>query len=437
MEVCVAGVEPRLDCWTDEEYNEVLDFVERHLWLFVQENAAIHRPKHTVCNLAQLNYQDFKFLQRVHFLLSESIQKSVRESTPRLLRRLVQSTDRMTTELKGSVKGNVDWNQTLKRRMGAGFSNPTVFVTRVAVKTYDLLETQALKYLLTQVNYLCIETLGSIPEDRETLPYEQNQKWKEDVRSLYYLTNIFLKNAYIRNIGLPKKITDIMLQRVRCARSAHFKSIYDGLRLYRRLFIQEEQETLRDCFARGVLKPLSRDTLYEVYILFVTLASLAQAGWNRESFRLIGYGKGAITHYKYGNTTLHIYYQTLPTTFAQNSLYTNLLRKYQIDVSLRRPDIIFKFDFDNGCYDFKLIEIKRTQNKHYLVDSIYKVLGYLKDFEQCFLPGQLPYAILVGWEGIGECKDIDDILVILNKYNYNIFIKSILIKYVTANQNKF
>jgi len=142
------------DCWTDENYNEVLEFVEKHLWLFVQQNAGIHKPRQIVCNLAQLNYHELRLLQRIYFLLSETVQRSVRESTPCLLRRLVQSTDRVTTELKGSVRGNVDWSLTIKRRLSTGFNNRTVFVTRMAVKTYDLPEMQALKYLLTQINRL-------------------------------------------------------------------------------------------------------------------------------------------------------------------------------------------------------------------------------------------------------------------------------------------
>ena len=113
----------------------------------------------------------------------------------------------------------------------------------------------------------------------------------------YYLTNNFLKNTYLCEISLPAKITDKLLQKLRCARNLDFKSIYNSLRLYRRLFSQQENETLRECFAQGVLKPLNRDTLYEVYILFVTLTSLEQAGWKRENLKLIGYGKGAVAHY--------------------------------------------------------------------------------------------------------------------------------------------
>jgi hypothetical protein len=412
------------DCWTDDDYNEVLSFVEKYLWLFVQENAAIHRPDQIICNLAQLNRRELRLLQLIYFLLSESVQKSVKTSTPKILQRLAQSTDRMTTELKGSVRGNVDWNLTLKRRLGTGFSNSTVFMTRIAVKTYNLPEMQALKYLLTQTNHLCLEVLGNIPEE-ERLSYESSNKWKAEIRSLYHSTNHFLKNTYLREIDLPIKITDMMLQKVRCARNTHFKNIYKSLRLYRKLFVQEEQNTLRDCFSQGVLKPLNRDTLYEVYILFVTMASLEQTGWIRENFRLIGYGKGAILHYKYDNTTLQVYYQTLPVSFAQNSLYTNLLRKHKIDVNLRRPDILLEFNTET-C-DFKLLEVKRTQNKRYIVDSFYKVLGYLKDFENSFTSRKMPHAILVVWEGVEPSRDTEDVVVVLNRHSYRLFLENTII----------
>ncbi|MEW6493053.1 MAG: hypothetical protein AB1589_11185 [Cyanobacteriota bacterium] len=414
------------DCWTDKDYNEVLSFVEKYLWLFVQENATIHKPEQIVCNLAQLNYRELRLLQLIYFLLSESVQRSIRECMPRLLQRLTKSTERMMTELKGSVRGNVDWNLTLKRRGGAGFSNPTVFVSRIASKTHNLPEVQALKYLLTQINRLCVEVLGKIPEEGETLSYEPSQKWKDEVRSLYHQSHAFLKNTYLRDIELPTKITDMMLQKVRCARSNDFKIIYESLRLYRKLFLQAEQETLRNCLNQGVLKPLNRDTLYEVYILLVTLTSLEQAGWVREYLRLIGYGKGAIANYRYGDQILRVYYQTLPATFAQNSLYTELLRKYRLDVSVRRPDILLEFDAERG--DFKLLEIKRTQDKGYILDSVYKVFGYLKDFENCFTSEKVPQAMLVVWEGIEECDNSNDVVVVLTRRNYKQFLESAFMK---------
>ena len=410
------------DCWTSEDYNEVLDFVEKYLWLFVQENSAIHKPKQIVCNLTQLNYHQLRLLELIYFLLSVSVQKSVRECTPSLLRHLAQSTDRVTTKLKGSVRGNVNWNLTLKHRLSKGLSDRTLFVTGVPNKTYDIPEMQALKYLLTQINRLCIEVLGNIPESGE-ISYKHNKKWKEEIRCLYYLTSNFLKNTYLREISLPGKITDMLLQKLRCARNSNFKIIYNSLRLYRRLFSQQENETLRDCLAQGVLKPLNRDTLYEVYILFVTLTSLEQAGWNRENLKLIGYGKGAVAHYTFENKILRVYYQ-IPTTLAQNSLYIDLMKQYGLDVSLRRPDILLEFD-NNKC-DFKLLEVKRTQDKRYILDSFYKVLGYLKDFEKCLISENMPNGMLVVWDGVEGTSEIDNVVAVLNRHNFRSFLEKII-----------
>jgi hypothetical protein len=95
-------------------------------------------------------------------------------------------------------------------------------------------------------------------------------------------------------------------------------------------------------------------------------------------------------------------------------------------VSLRRPDILLEFNAET-C-DFKLLEVKRTQNKRYIVDSVYKVLGYLKDFEKCFTSGKMPHAILVVWEGVEPSRDTEDVVVVLNRHSYRLFLENTIIK---------
>ena len=158
----------------------------------------------------------------------------------------------------------------------------------------------------------------------------------------------------------------------------------------------------------------------------MTMISFERAGWIQEKLKLIGYGKGAVAQYKKNGTSGYIYYQTLPNNFADHSLYTDIMRKYKINVSLRRPDILLELNYDNQCL-FKLLEIKRTQNKQYIVDSFYKVLGYLKDFENCFT-SEMPHAMLVVWEGVENVADPDDAVVILNRRSYKEFIEKVIIK---------
>ena len=94
-----------------------------------------------------------------------------------------------------------------------------------------------------------------------------------------------------------------------------------------------------------------------------------------------------------------------------------------IDVNLRRPDMLL--EFDNDKRDFKLVEVKRTRDRHYTVESVYKVLGYLKDFAKCFEAGRLPHAVLVIWDDIGGEESEGDIVVIRGRQGYRQFIENV------------
>lgn len=403
------------DLWQDRDYEEILAFVEKNLWLLVQENAHIHKPQQVICNFAQLGYCELQLLQNIYFLLSLPVQRLVRNDTAYLLRHLPQASSRITSEMKGVIRGNVDWNKTLKRRWSSG-GDSTLFVSRVATKNSATPEAQALKFLLFQIVRLSAEVLDLFSEKDTPPNYQANGKWKDNIRSLRLLTNLHLQNINIRDVILPNQISGIWMQRVRCARATHFTSLYDSLKLYHKLFVQENQETLQECIANGVLKPLNRDTLYEIYVLFLTNVSLERAGWSRDAVRLIGYGKGAVSHYKQGNQSLRVYYQTLPKALADNSLYTELLRKYGFDVSLRRPDILLEFEREKP--NFVLIEVKRSRDKNYIVDSVYKIFGYLKDFARCFEGSPHPHGILVAWELDSNDGPHNDVVVLLDRQNY-------------------
>jgi hypothetical protein len=50
-----------------------------------------------------------------------------------------------------------------------------------------------------------------------------------------------------------------------------------------------------------------------------------------------------------------------------------------------------------------IIEVKRTRDQGYILDSVYKTLGYLSDFKDTVGPNT-PMAILVVWDGIVRDK---------------------------------
>lgn len=408
-----------LDCWTEGAYEEILTFVEKHLWLFVQHNATIHQPKRIVCSLTQLDYPNLRFLQRIYFLLSEVVQRCVKESIPKLLTHLAQSSEPVTAETRNKIHGRVNWSLTLKRRLGGGLNDPTIFMIRKSEKAYDFSRMQALKYFLNEVSRLCVEVLGFSPaEISEVLHPHGSDKWRDTLINLHQAVHVLLKNVRLQGVSLPEKVTDVMFQKLRSARNVEFREVYAGLQLYKKLFVHENLEVLRDCFNQGVLKPLSRDRLYETYVLFLTLEALDLAGWQREKTQLIGYNEGAVVQYRQGNATLQIYYQTSPDTFQTHSLYKALMSKYDLDTKLRRPDLLIEFDGNR----YQLLEVKRTVNQRYIADSFYKVLGYLKDFEALFQSEGVPKAILVVWDDLEISDTCNDAIIIRGRQGYRSFL---------------
>jgi len=151
-----------------------------------------------------------------------------------------------------------------------------------------------------------------------------------------------------------------------------------------------DEETLRRLIEKRILEPLEKDTLYELFVLFEVMDSLGKP----EEINLIRPGAEAIGAYKIGEERVHIYFQKVKGLFKESE-YKQIFDDYELDVSSRRPDIILCFEREPR---FEIIEVKRTINRDYVVDSVYKVLGYLADFRRHFGKEQKPKGVLVVWD---------------------------------------
>ncbi|MCD8486225.1 MAG: hypothetical protein LRZ84_05640 [Desertifilum sp.] len=308
--------------------------------------------------------------------------------------------------------------------MGLNQKDPSLFVTTISNKTYNTPEVQSLKYLLELIKNLCTEILSNYSHIQSSFDENKAKKWKNLILNLSNKTRALLKHILFTNVEELQSISGQVLQKIRVTRNTDFYCIYQCLTLYQNLLIKNSLTALQDCLLQGILKPISQDTLYEIYILFLTMFSLENSGWARRKIRLIGHGKDSIASYELENKTLNIYYQSLPQKFIKNSLYLDLLKQFNIRTRHRQPDIVFEIISSQSR--FKIIEIKRTQNKQYMVDSVYKVLGYLKDFEDCFEIESFPHSIIVIWKGI-EYKDIQNKpVVILDPENYQKYLEKMI-----------
>ncbi|MFW6026660.1 MAG: hypothetical protein ACOCRX_09985, partial [Candidatus Woesearchaeota archaeon] len=166
--------------------------------------------------------------------------------------------------------------------------------------------------------------------------------------------------------------------------------------LYYKVFEENKGENfLRDVLKNRILKPLNNNVLYELYVFFNILDVIEGQGWKLKSVNLIGGNSESVSVYSKNNETIKIYYQNLPKKLKEKSIYGNYLDFYDLNCRSRRPDVIIEKDSQKYC----IIEVKRSANRGYIVDGVYKLMGYLKDFEKRVTNGVSGVkGILTAWE---------------------------------------
>lgn len=409
-------------CWNDKDRNAVLEFIKSSLYRYFFNEAVpnLYVPLKEL-GLSDL---DLNFLKTVHFLLSPEVEALVNE-LPKLIRNLSHSTQKEVIECRGVVRGRIDWNLTLKKRYSQGFNDPSLFICQPATKMYDLPENQLLKFILWKIRSLT-ETIGHIIPD-ELIEQDEWRRWVDIIGSRYFKVKNVSKNIYFQQISLPRLINPKTLQKAYRHRNQSYDQVAECYELYAKLFISNDQDVLRKLIESQIFEPLNNDRLFEVYVLIKILNILENYPGKLE-FGLLRPGTKYTARYTTNNLEICIFYQKMPLRFFGCSKHKEIFKYYDPNVSLRRPDIMLKFQTDVEKF-YRIVEVKRTKERNYIVDSVYKVLGYLNDFEECLKPTFNPKGVLVIWDG-ANMKDIDNALkqpvFILQNKNLTTGLKMIL-----------
>ncbi len=408
--------------WSSEEKNNIIQSIKDQLWTFLHHNASVKDLENFATNLSKINSKDLEYLKKIHFLLKIHDYKFI-ETVQRILKRISHSTQQEIISSTTGIRGRIDWNLTLKKRFVEG-NNPALFVFRQTEKVYDLPENQLLKFLVVKIKQIC-DQLGDI--DSKKFEEEEYRNWTEIISDLKFQINQINKHIYLRNITLPKRTTSKML--VKCSRSRNilYKKILESFYLYNNLIINQDISTIKEFVEKRVLEPNDYDRLYEIFVLFKLIRELEMEPKITLKEKRLVYGKSKyVAEFSIGDEIVRIYDQKIPNGI-DSSKYRQFLDYYDMPPSRRQPDIIIEFVKKKK---YLLLEVKRTENKDYITDSIYKVLGYVNDYEKYLTPK--PQAILVVWSGIVEkpYSDDFDLMMIKCGLEYNSFasVKDIILK---------
>ena len=404
-------------------YNEIMEFI--HYYLFLGEISSDFTIK--VQDLFEMDEDDLRVLKTVHFLLSDEIRDLI-QILPYLLRNLSHSTQKEKEEFNGIVRGRIDWNATLKTRYSKGYDDPSLFVCSPPSKYYDLEENQLLKFVLKKIISLKNNYLGFVdytkndeenPFDVEKLSDEKN--WYEIVGNNYKMAKKTLKKVYFNDISDIKTVKAKHIRKCFKNRNVLYHRVAKAFILYEDLFINEDIELLKELVEHRLIKATNPHKLYEIYIFYSIVRELPNP-----QLRLL-YGGNDYSTFDVldDGTKVTVHYQYLPEPLQKVSEYADILRNYNIGWSYRAPDIILEFEKE-GRITYRIVEVKNSSKRDYVRDSVYKVMGYYKDFERILHNGDATFCnncpvVLVTWGGISIKKDYDpfgDNIIVLNRNEF-------------------
>lgn len=335
---------------------------------------------------------DTLFLARLYFVTQPAVRDFFINGLNDLLRTASRTTDPEKQVVHGGVRGKVDWPTTLLTRATNRIDAGT-FVTRGHFASFNVPENQLLKLFLTNISRtveVVSAQVGTGAMVRELLELKSR-------------SDSALKQPWLREVDRTYAATSLMRQRALRARNWRYGRVAALQVEFDEIGRMTKWETILKLLRRGWLAPIQDDDLFELYTLVSILEVLtSELGFGKPvALGLIKRNRQAVAqfHRASDGATATVYFDQSPVEiFGLRSEYTTILDKYVgITGVARRPDIIIRFGVPGGSERRVLVECKRSDDDEYRRDSIYKALGYLKDFAQLWdsTPGQYPKAMLV------------------------------------------
>lgn len=387
------------DCWDSDTHEKVSQYASSWLWRYVQHNAKESTSTDIAANLTHLSKRDIGHLADIRLLLSDDVRKLIDETAPRIVSRLSKASIIEKVSGRSGIKGRIDWPRTFSERASAA-NDPGLFVYAKRSQMFDLPENRLFLYIIHQIHMIArsisTKDFSSLTWDSDTIV---GGKWIDRVTLIAAQTARFLRNPYIARISRIHELPNKIIEQTKRSRAPYYRDLANAAAVF--VISQNDPIAYLHKELKGnILEPLNRDTLFEIAVLFKIIRTATECGWIENRAGLIGSKAKTVCTLEDSSRVLKIYYQKLPTQFEANTKYGALMDTYELSDKLRRPDIILSFGNKDGTKEYCIIEVKRSMRRSYIVDGTYKLLGYLKDFEEIRATGASLRGILVGWTNI-------------------------------------
>lgn len=393
------------DCWTPSVHRSVEAETTEYLWRYIQKHSRISTPPQVFADITKLSDTEMKTLATAHLLMSDSMLHFLNRTAPEVLRRLARTVVTKQETSRAGIRGRVNWPETYTRRFSAG-SDPSLFVTSEQSSFFDLPENRIFRFLLQQFQQLAQTFRKPVNETTAVLDERLlfSTDWKVRLEQIILSCSKILHHNLLQKCSSISLLDEATISKLRNSRNPYYRELSVVASEFHLCFTKPEAY-LVNCIGQHVLSPLDRNILYELAILFRLLDVCVEKGWEEQATALIGGKSRKISVLKRKGLEMHVYYQGLPPIFQRHSAYGKLMAGYGLSDRLRRPDIILEIITTDDVRSYFIVEVKRSEERTYIVDGVYKLLGYLKDYEAVsHLPNHRITGVLVSWSGAGNME---------------------------------
>jgi hypothetical protein len=401
-------------CWTEGERDRILAEVADNLWRYVGRHAcAVPAAMRLLADLTGLSVESLETLRHLHLLLSEDVIQFIDEALPALLRGLRPVAPPEAVAGRAVVRGRIAWGATVAARARRGGSDRALHVAATPRPQYGTAEARLLVRTLNALDRACtrLSALVSGAQEGWTVLVERVQTAVRWARSHRLLATV--------HVAEDAAMADLAACRRSPRQAARtLARVYEH---YRRLVEHPTLPALVDALRQRVLAPLDDDALYELWALLGAATVFDEAGWTLDVAGLVGQAAVPFTYRAPGGCTVaRLRFGHTPAHWRRASRYCTVFDRYGLAGAVRRPDLIVELHRGRRRRHL-LVEVKRTCDPQYIADSIYKVLGYLADFEAVFAGQEGPHALLLLWDGPGALpsgQQAPDTLVLATHRDY-------------------
>lgn len=348
-----------------------------------------------------------ELLASAYWLSQPELQEFVFNDLPVLLRNLGHGSRSSPPSVEPTFRGRVLWPETVMSRLSGAVPRGRYLVQHVE-KSADIPENRLLKLFLSRI-YAAVQEMawrgtGALPR--------RFAKIRDAVSTA-------LNNTYLQGVEQERRIGSRMLVTAQRHRDRRYSRLAKLAQEFDRAVVRGKWGQIVELLKKGWLAPVSSEDLFELYALILVMQAIERDLGFREPYRygLIQRGRGAVATYRHPDSDVRteVHFDQVPSgIFGTASEYLHLIGSHSgVTGQERRPDIIVRFR--SGASERRvLIEVKETEDPAYIRDSVYKVLGYLRDFSGIWegLHEQLPKAMVLFPTGITSKGEPSDVILI-------------------------